>query len=65
VRKNHRQRRYGKVLDTVSGNYGKLITIQNACEHFFLYVLVIASVFQQVQVGLDSIYMQSALSEGL
>jgi len=31
---NYQQRGFGRFLDTVLSNYGKLITIQNAFEHF-------------------------------
>jgi hypothetical protein len=53
---NYRQRGFGRFLDTVSSNYGKLIAMKNINVDTLLYVLVIAGVFQQVQGGLDRYY---------
>jgi hypothetical protein len=50
---NYRQRGFEKFLDTVLSNYGRIISISNIYVDTLLYVLVIASVFHQVQIGFD------------
>ena len=56
VRENYRQSGYKRVWDTVLSNYINMITIQIKMHANTLsYVLVLASVFQQIHFGLISV----------